>query len=178
MAANVPAAPARVMAVWNGAEQLVIGLLGTLALGVGTYQVVGRYIDPRIAFPYGDEVVTYLTVWAVFLAASQLVRRDGHVRPDIVLRLLPPQGQRWVEAFNCCAALAFCAGLVIYGLEITTASFDLDERSSTGLAFPLWIYYAALPSGGALMLVRYVIRLWRYLFQFDPATMVIAPTEH
>ena len=168
----------RLLATWNTIERLLIGLLGASALGVGTYQVVGRYIDPRIAFPYGDEVVTYLTVWAVFLAASQLVRTDGHVRPDIVLRLLPAQGQRWVEAFNCCAALAFCIGLLIFGTAITSGSFDLDERSSTGLEFPLWIYYAALPTGGALMTVRYLLRLWRYLFRFDPATMVIAPAEH
>jgi C4-dicarboxylate transporter DctQ subunit len=168
----------RLLAAWNTVERLLIGLLGTSALGVGTYQVVGRYVDPRIAFPYGDEVVTYLTVWAVFLASSQLVRTDGHVRPDIVLRLLPPQGQRWVEAFNCCAALAFCIGLLIFGIAITSGSFDLDERSSTGLEFPLWIYYAALPTGGALMTVRYLLRLWRYLFRFDPATMVIAPAEH
>jgi TRAP-type C4-dicarboxylate transport system permease small subunit len=40
------------------------------------------------------------------------------------------------------------------------------------------MYYAALPTGGALMTVRYLLRLWRYLFRFDPATMVIAPAEH
>ena len=168
----------RVVAAWNGIERLLIGLLGAGALGIGTYQVIGRYIDQRFAFAYGDEVVTYLTVWAVFLAASQLVRTDGHVRPDIVLRLLPAQAQRWVEAFNCCAALAFCIGLLIYGVQIASSSYDLDERGSTGLEFPMWIYYSALPAGGALMTVRYLIRLYGYALRFDPVTMVIAPNEH
>ena len=28
----------------------------------------------------------------------------------------------------------------------------IDERSATDLRFPMWIYYAALPAGGLLML--------------------------
>ena len=31
----------------------------------------------------------------------------------------------------------------------------------------------AMPVGGALMTVRYLIRLYRYLFRFDPATMSV-----
>jgi TRAP-type C4-dicarboxylate transport system permease small subunit len=37
----------------------------------------------------------------------------------------------------------------------------------------MWIYYAALPVGGLLMTVRYLIRLYRYVFRFDPATMTV-----
>ena len=166
------------MRAWNLTERALIGALGALALAIGTYQVIGRYVDQRIAFQYGDEVVVYLTVWTMFLAASQLVRTDGHVRPDIVLRLLRPQAQRWVEAFNRCVAIRFCAGLVYCGFEVAQGSFDLDERSITGLEFPMWLYYASVLAGGFLMLVRYVIRLYRYAFRFDPATMVIATQDH
>ena len=166
------------MRAWNFTERALIGVFGAGALAIGTYQVIGRYVDQRIAFQYGDEVVVYLTVWAVFLAASQLVRTDGHVRPDIVLRLLRPQAQRWVEAFNCCVAILFCAGLVWCGFQVTQGSFELDERSITGLEFPMWLYYASVLVGGGLMLVRYLIRLYRYLFRFDPVTMVIAVQDH
>lgn len=167
-----------VLAAWNKAERLLTGLFGLGALGLGTYAVIGRYVDQRIAFTYAEEVVVYLTVGAVFVAASQLVRTDGHVRPDIVLRLLPPRVQRWFEAFNCCVAILFCGGLAWYGWQIMVVSYGLDERSETGLQFPMWIYYAALPTGGGLMTLRYIRRLHRYLFRFDPKTMVIAVAEH
>ena len=75
-------------------------------------------------------------------------------------------------------ALLFCAGLAWYGWSIATTSFDLDERSQTGLEFRMGIYYLALPVGGGLMALRYVLRLYRYLFRFDPKTMVIAVGEH
>lgn len=166
------------MEIWNRIERLLIGFLGAVALVVGVMQVIGRYVDQRFAFIYGEEIIVYVTVWAVFLSCSQLVRTDGHVRPDIVLRLLPPQAQRGVEIFNCCAAIVFCIALTYCGFEISSMSFAIDERSITGLEFPMWIYYASVSAGGLLMLIRYLIRLYRYVFRFDAATMTIAAQEH
>jgi C4-dicarboxylate transporter, DctQ subunit len=136
-------------------------------------QVLGRYIDPEHAIGWAEEVIVYLAIWAIMIVSSQLVRTDGHVRPDLVLRIMPPQAQRWVEVCNCLVALAFCFGMVWYGWEIVDTAWVLDETSATGLAFPMWLYYLALPVGGLLMFVRYVIRLVRYAVFFDPATMVI-----
>jgi C4-dicarboxylate transporter DctQ subunit len=161
------------MTVWDRIETTLVGVLGALAMIVGLAQVLGRYLFPAFAITWAEEVIVYLIVWGVMIIASQLVRTDGHVRPDLVLRALSPSSQRWVEAFNCVVALAFCGGMVWYGWDIVSSSWLLDERSSTGLAFPMWLYYAALPAGGALMLIRYLIRLYRYLFRFDPATMAV-----
>ncbi len=163
----------RVGRAWDTVEQTLVGILGLLALIVGMVQVIGRYVDPAHAIGWAEEVIVYLVIWAIMIVSSQLVRSDGHVRPDLVLRLMPPQMQRWVEVFNCLAALAFCAGLVWYGWTIVETASVLEETSSTDLGFPMWLYYLALPAGSALMFVRYVIRLVRYAAFFDPATMTI-----
>ena len=70
-----------------------------------------------------------LVIWAVMITSSQLVRRDGHVRPDLVVRLLPVGAYRWVEVFNCLAAIVFAAALVWYGWQIVATSLMLDERA-------------------------------------------------
>ena len=163
----------RPLSFWDHVERTLVGLLGACALIVGMVQVIGRYIDPANAISWAEEVIVYLMIWAVMIASSQLVRNDGQVRPDLVLRLLPPQAQRVLECFNCVVAIAFCVGMVWYGWQIVETGRLLDERSSTGLEFPMWIYYAALPAGGALMAVRYAIRLARFVFAYDPATMVV-----
>jgi len=163
----------RILDIWGLIEQTIVGLLGLFALLAGTVQVIGRYFDPEHAISWAEEVIVYLIIWAVMIVSSQLVRSDGHVRPDLVLRLLPPQGQRVLEIFNCLVAIAFTFCLAYYGYEIVDTGLLLDERSSTDLQFPMWIYYAALPAGGALMCVRYVLRLLRFLFAYDPATMTI-----
>jgi C4-dicarboxylate transporter, DctQ subunit len=163
---------------WDWIEQTVVGLLGLVALVIGLLQVIGRYIDPSSAISYAEEVIVYLIIWAIMIVSSQLVRRDGHVRPDLVLRLLPPRYLRLVEIFNCLVAIVFCSALVWYGWQIVDTSLLIDERSSTDLQFPMWIYYLALPVGGALMLVRYLIRLVRFTLYFDPATMSVGDVLH
>ena len=155
-----------------------MGLLGLIALVIGLWQVIGRYFDPARAISYAEEVIVYLIIWAIMIVSSQLVRRDGHVRPDLVLRLLPPRYLRIVEIFNCLVAVVFCAALVWYGWEIVDTSLLIDETSSTDLQFPMWIYYLALPVGSALMLVRYIMRLVRFALYFDPETMTVGPVLH
>jgi C4-dicarboxylate transporter, DctQ subunit len=160
-------------ALWDRIERFLIGLLGAMAMLVGLVQVIGRYIAPRYAISWAEEVIVYLIVWGIMLAASQLVRTDGHVRPDLVLRAVSPNVQRWMEVANCVAAIVFCAGLAWYGWSIVSTSWQLDERSSSDLQFPMWLYSAAVPTGALLMTGRYLNRLYRYLFAFDPAAMTV-----
>lgn len=140
---------------------------------IAAVQVFGRYIAPEAAINWAEEVIVYIAVWAVMIIASQLVRADAMVRPDLVLRMLRPAAQRWVEMFNCLVAIAFTLGMLWYGWAVVDTALLLDQRSSSDLQFPLWIYYLALPAGGALMLGRYIIRLVRYAVYFDPATMTV-----
>jgi C4-dicarboxylate transporter DctQ subunit len=166
------------IALWDRYERRLIGLLGAFALMIGTYQIAGRYIRPDWAAPWANEVGVYVVVWAVFIAGSNLVATDSHVRPDLVLRVLSPQARRVVEIGNSLAALAFCAGLVWYGTLIVADALEFDERSLSPLAFPMSIYYTALPLGTLLMSVRYVLRLYRLLFRFRAEDAAMFPISH
>ncbi len=168
----------RLLRLWDRGERIVVGLLGLAALALALWQVLGRYLFPREAIGYAEEVIVYLIIWAVMLISSELVRTDGHVRSDLVLRLLPAAAVRWVEVLNCIVASIFCAGLVWYGYQIVDTALLLDERSSTDLQFPMWIYYTSLPVGAGLMLVRYLVRLVRYAVYFDPADGIAGFAAH
>ncbi len=163
----------RIATAWDRVERILVGLLGAFALVIAVLQVFGRYVDPEHAITWAEEVIVYIAVWAIMIVASDLVRTNGHVRPDLVLRLLRPRTQRWVEIFNCLVAIAFTAGMVWYGREVVDTALLLDQRSSSDLQFPMWIYYMALPVGGGLMLIRYCVRLFGYMFRFDPGAMAI-----
>jgi C4-dicarboxylate transporter DctQ subunit len=158
---------------WSWLEQTIVGVLGIAALAFGVVQVVGRYVAPHHAIAFAEEVIVYLVVWAIMITSSQLVRWDGHVKSDLVLRLLSPNQQRWLEVFNCVAALAFVVGLCWFGWQVVDTALLLDERSSSDLQFPTWLYYAALPTGGALMAVRYAIRLISFVFFYDRSMIKI-----
>jgi len=147
------------MKIWDRIEQTIAGLLGLAALLLALWQVVSRYFLPQHAISFAEEVIVYLMIWAIMIVSSQLVRTDSHVRPDLVLSVVPGRVKRWMEVFNTLAAIAFCSGLVGYGWQVVATALLIDERSASDLRFPMWIYYAALPAGGALMLLRYTIRL-------------------
>src|SRR5467141_1102028 len=147
------------MKIWNRAEQTLVGLLGLTALAFALWQVVSRYFFPQQSISFAEEVIVYLLIWAIMIVSSQLVRTDSHVRPDLVLNVVPARVARWMEIFNCVAAMVFCGALVWYGRQIVEIALRIDEHSASDLRFPMWIYYAALPTGALLMLIRYVIRL-------------------
>ena len=48
--------------MWDKAERFLIGLLGAAAMLVGLVQVVGRYIAPRYAISWAEEVIVDLVV--------------------------------------------------------------------------------------------------------------------
>src|ERR1700686_2813592 len=144
-----------------------------MALVIGLLQVIGRYFDPAQAIGYAEEVIVYLIIWSIMIVSSQLVRRDGHVRPDLVLRLLPPRYLRIVEIFNCLVAVVFCAALVWYGWQIVDTSLLIDETSSTDLQFPMWIYYLGPPVRRPLMPLPDLMRPVRFTLYFDPETMTV-----
>jgi C4-dicarboxylate transporter DctQ subunit len=144
---------------WNRAEQALVGLLGLVALAFALWQVLSRYLFPQGSISYAEEVIVYLVIWAIMIVSSQLVRADSHVRPDLILNIVPGRVLRWMEIFNCAAAILFCGALVWYGWEIVETARLIDERSASDLRFPMWIYYAALPTGSALMLIRYGVRM-------------------
>lgn len=147
------------MKIWDRAEQAIVGILGLAALACAVWQVLSRYFFPQQSIGYAEEVIVYLLIWAVMIVSSQLVRTDSHVRPDVLRNVVPAGVTRWLEMFNCVAAIVFCGGMAWYGWQIVATASAIDERSASDLRFPMWIYYAALPAGGALMSIRYAVRL-------------------
>jgi C4-dicarboxylate transporter, DctQ subunit len=149
----------RVIHMWDQIEQAVIGVLGCAALLIGSLQVIGRYAAPRYAISYAEEAMVYLLVWGIMIASSGLVQRYAHVRSDAILHLLPNGARKWVDLFNTVVSLIFLSSLVYFSASMAASSYGFDERSSSDLQFPMWIYYSAIPVGATLMIARYVVRL-------------------
>ncbi|MCC7166326.1 MAG: TRAP transporter small permease [Rhodospirillales bacterium] len=166
------------LALWNTVERWLVGVLAGAALALAFYAMTMRYVAPRLSPDWSDEVVIFLILWAVFLAGSALVREERHVRADLVVRLLAPAQQRWIEAVNSLAALIFCALLAGWGWAATEDARLLGERTVSTLHLPMWIYYLCLPTGCALMTLRYGQRLYRLLFAHEPDAFLGRERSH
>ncbi len=140
-------------------EQILVGSIALAALALCTYNVVVRYFLPALVVEWGDEVQVYLVIWAIFLSLGLVTAADRHVKADLFVGMFKAPTQRRLLLLADVLGLGFSIFLVVYGSLVAWETYDFGDVSITSLRFPLWIYAAALPVGGLLMAVRYLMRL-------------------
>ncbi len=142
----------------NGERKLVGALTGASLL-LACYAALSRYLLPSLAAGWVDELVIYLSVWAMWLSGGLLVRQGAHVRADILGGVLSPRLAALLTRIGTALGMAFCALMTYAGAMVVAMSVQLGERSDSELALPLYWYYSGFPVGMALMTWRY----WRSL---------------
>ena len=166
-----------ILRYWAKTEDVLMGVLAMMALALICFEVGARYFFPSYLPDWGSEFVIYFVVWGIFLGGSSLVEEGRHVRADIVVRLFSANTQRTLEIVNCLCGILFCFVVFWFAIDVVNFAYDMDERSESSILFPLFIYYLGMPIGFGLMVIRYVMRLYRYLFMFDAKTMVISDDD-
>ncbi|MGE0744021.1 MAG: TRAP transporter small permease [Rhodospirillales bacterium] len=125
--------------------------------------VITRYFfawsDPSV-----EIVGRYLMIWGAFLGVGCAARRDVNIRFTLLETALAPRGRRILRVLGCALAAAFAAGLALSGLSLVEETRMFDEVMPTALRWPIWVFHAALPAGGALLAlqqIRLMVRAWR-----------------
>lgn len=158
----------RPLKIWNLAENTIVGLLTAAALAIALYDMAARIVGPRFVTGVSEELIVYLIIWALFIAASTLTHENRHVRADILLLALPQRGRRAVEVVNALVGLAFVAVLLPFAFDAAYEAWDFGDVSVGTLRFPLWIYSACLPVGCALLILRLLHKIYRLVWRFSP----------
>lgn len=139
------------LALLGGALLVVVGAL------IG-YDVGARYLFSAPTTWILD-VSIYLTMWATFLAAAHTLRAGGHIRMDLYARRLAPPLRRRMDAAVAVLALAFSALLAWQGLLSVRDAIRLGEVTLSTIRVPLWMPLSAIPVGGALLVVAWLLCL-------------------
>lgn len=106
---------------------------------------------------WSEEVLQLLLVWATFLGASALVRRNELVLIGLLSERLPPRLARWNERlFNLGVVMACALAMLVWGLELLPFS---RFRSTPMLQIPYYWVHLALPVSAAMMLYHALVRL-------------------
>ena len=123
---------------------LMVALVGDVFLGVWS-----RYVM-QATFRWYDEVARLCFIWIIFLGAAVAVRRGLHFRVHLLVDRLGPAAQRLANTVATLSVIAFGGVLVAGGIRIAPIAHrqvtDALELSQ------LW-FFAALPVGGALMIL-------------------------
>jgi C4-dicarboxylate transporter DctQ subunit len=104
----------------------------------------------QIAAPWSDEGACLLFIWTSFLAAAIALKRNLHIRIDILLVKLPAGMKRGFLWFLDLLCLPFCIG-ILYGIgQMMGASVYM---TSSVLEVSMIYYYLPLFVGFLMMAV-------------------------
>ena len=113
------------------------------------YQVILRYVFSA-SNSWSEELVRYLFILDVMLAASIAVRRNSHLQIDVLINCFGPKLKRIFTISATLAGIVFLAFLFWYSLDLCTTA---TSNVSPGLGIPMSIPYACVPLGTVLMIL-------------------------
>jgi len=137
-------------------DWVCLGLMLVLVVDV-FLGVWSRYVL-QATFQWYDEVARLCFVWIVFLGAASAVRRGAHFRLHLLIDRLGPRLRRATDLVVGLLVVAFGGVLVAGGLAMWPVA---RRQVSDSLELSMVWFYAALPIGGALMILFSVPQLWR-----------------
>lgn len=128
-----------------------------------TYAVVMRYFLNQPP-PWVDEVVGYLLVAAVMLAAADALLQGEHIAVDILTERLGERGRKATLLIGLVTVAVSGALLVNEGMDMVGFSHMVGLNSNGFLATPMWIPQLLIPVGAAVMTLAAVVAFidaWR-----------------
>jgi TRAP-type C4-dicarboxylate transport system permease small subunit len=132
-------------------------LMLVASVAVNFANIIGRYFF-SVSIAWAEEVMLFLMIATVFLAAPPVGWLGRHIRMDVVVSMLPARARTIFEIFSDLVTIATCIMAAIFAWPVITMLNELDQRSAMA-NIPLVIPQAAVPLGLALMALLISVRL-------------------
>lgn len=147
-----------VVTILNGILAVFSALAIAAAGIVLTWEVVGRYFLD-IPSDWQDELSTFLLIGATFASAAWTQARRGHVGIDALSLLLPPKANRIRRTLADLCACVFCAFFAWKSWQLLVEAWVDDQTTPSAWGAPLWIPYACMTFGMALLAVQQALQV-------------------
>jgi C4-dicarboxylate transporter DctQ subunit len=155
--------------VFNSLENCLLAFFMAAITAVVFLQVVYRQLGRSL--PWSEELTRYLLVWITLIGASQGVKKASHVGVEAFVMLLPMKAQKAVNILALMLCVFFWGIVGRFSLSILQLQIT-NHQLSPAMRIPIWIAYAALPVGAALMIIRYLQVIVRSLKAFNEDGLV------
>lgn len=113
------------------------------------------------------EAVIYLAIGSTLVGLPYVQRLRGHVNVDLIPLMLSPRTRYYMCLFTLTLSIAIVAVMLWYGYEFWHLAYERNWKSDTVWGVRLWIPYASLPIGFALLLLQLVADLVAVVLKID-----------
>ena len=131
------------------------GALLVFAVFSVVFQVIARYFF-GLSFIWINEVNEYILLYVPFLGAAWLLRHNGHVTVDLVVRVLPPRIKKASNVLVAVLGIIVSSVLVWYGTSVTMEAYARGTVSTTSTQLPLVYLLVVIPVGSLLLLLEFI----------------------
>jgi len=144
------------------AVNLVLAAASAIAIAAAgcvlTWEVIGRYFL-GIASDWQDELSTFLLIGATFASAAWTQARRGHVGIEALSAVLPPRVDRVRRRLADLIACLFCGFFAWKSWVLLVEAWQEGQTTSSSWGPPLWIPYACMTFGMALLTLQLFVQL-------------------
>ena len=140
----------------------ILAVFSAVAIGLAglvlTWEVFGRHIW---GFPsdWQDEFAVFLLIGATFASAAWTQARRGHVGIEALAAILPPRINRVRRLLADLFTLIFTGFFTWKTWQLLNEAIEEGTTSSSSWAPPLWIPYAAMTIGMALLTMQLALQV-------------------
>ncbi|MFC1980505.1 TRAP transporter small permease [Chloroflexota bacterium] len=128
--------------------------------------VVTRYALGKPIF-WVVEICEYSLLWITFLATASLLKREEHVKMDLVLNRLNPGTQARMNVITSIIGAIACLIVTWYSAMLTSDMFQMGYFvASLNLRPPKGPILAIIPIGSFLLFVQFMRRTYGFLRSF------------
>ena len=145
----------------GGTAFLAAALLAFVTLSV-TYEVVMRYFLGRPTV-WVFEITEVSLLYFTFLGAAWVLKRDGHVKIEVVLNRLKPRAQALVNIITSSFGTIAWLIIIYFGSRATWQAFQMGLHEERVLAIPNAAILVIIPVGGLFLFGQSLIRTSGYL---------------
>lgn len=125
-------------------------------------EVTLRFFFDRVT-TWVPEFSEYSLLFMTFLGAAWVLRRGRHVRMDVVLNLLNPKTQAFINFITSILCALVCIVITWYGALVTWDYYQAGYYFSTPLETPKFIILVIIPVGSSTFLIQFLITAYTYL---------------
>lgn len=143
-----------------------IGLMATIAIMLIAVAdaVAAKCFGSSV--PYGNALITYLSVPTAFSAIAYTQLCESHVNIEILYRHFPRSLKVGVKIFNCFVCGAICGAVAWYGGRYAINRLSIHATSGNP-GFVIWPFVAFLSVSFALLAIAYVWSIVRIIADMD-----------